>query len=125
VLRPELAFSVDARLREMDFGSWEGVAWSEIPRAAVDSWTQDLSTHRFGGKESANEVIQRVAAAWDEAQFMQTRAQGSGQGSKHVLWIAHSGVAQAATLLASGVREVREAGEWPTLSLKYGEWLTF
>jgi len=69
--------------------------------------------------------MQRVAAAWDEARVLQTQVQGSEHGTTNVVWIAHSGVAQAATLLARGVREVKEAGEWPTLSLKYGEWLTF
>ena len=32
---------VEARLRELDFGAWEGLAWSDIPRAALDAWAAD------------------------------------------------------------------------------------
>ncbi len=113
-LRPELHFQTDARLREMDFGSWEGTLWSDIPRAAVDAWTADFAQHRFGGRESASEVLARVAAAWDERDV-----------TSHTLWIAHSGIAQAATLLHQGVRQVIQAKDWPLSLLKCGEWLVF
>jgi alpha-ribazole phosphatase len=32
---------VDARLIEMDFGAWDGLAWDAIPRAALDAWAAD------------------------------------------------------------------------------------
>jgi alpha-ribazole phosphatase len=32
---------VDARLRELDFGSWEGMAWDSVPRVALDPWAAD------------------------------------------------------------------------------------
>ena len=111
-LRPDLCWRTDARLREMDFGSWEGVAWSDIPRAAIDAWTADFATHRFGGKESANEVLTRVAAAWDELHSV-----------GDTLWIAHSGVAQAASLLQQGMRHIAQAKDWPVTPLPYGEWM--
>ena len=113
-LRPDLHFQTDARLREMDFGHWEGVAWADIPRAAVDAWTADFAQHRFGGHESASEVLARVACAWDARDV-----------ATHTLWIAHSGVAQAATLLHQGIRQVAQAKDWPLSHLKYGEWLVF
>jgi len=113
-LRSDLHFSTDARLREMDFGHWEGVPWPDIPRAAVDAWTADFAQHRFGGKESANEVLTRVASVWDELQTM-----------GDTLWIAHAGVAQAATLLHRGLRRVERASDWPISDLKYGEWVRF
>jgi alpha-ribazole phosphatase len=113
-LRPDLGFATDARLREMDFGCWEGTLWADISRAAIDAWTADFATHRFGGKESANEVLARVAAAWDEL-----------PPTGDVLWITHSGVAQAAAVLRTGVRQVMRASEWPLANLAYGEWTTF
>jgi alpha-ribazole phosphatase len=113
-LRADLTFRADPRLREMDFGTWEGVAWADIPRAAVDAWTENFATHRFGGKESANEVLARVAGAWDELQT-----------GGDALWIAHSGVAQAATKLHQGIRHVEHANDWPVTTLKYGEWMLF
>jgi alpha-ribazole phosphatase len=113
-LRADLSFRTDPRLREMDFGIWEGVAWADIPRAAVDDWTTDFATHRFGGKESANEVLTRVAGAWEAL-----------QAAGDVLWIAHSGVAQAAGLLHQGIRHVAQAKDWPVTTLKYGAWTQF
>ena len=116
--RRDLHFSTDARLSEMDFGQWEGVAWADIPRAAVDAWTAEFASHRFGGKESANEVLQRVAAAWDALQ-------AAPPDNPHTLWISHCGVVQALLLLQKGVRHVQRAQDWPLAGLKYGEWTRF
>jgi alpha-ribazole phosphatase len=90
------------------------VAWADIPRAAVDAWTADFAQHRFGGKESANEVLARVASAWDAL-----------QAASGTLWITHSGVAQAATLLHKGIRHIARAEDWPVSRLQYGQWMTF
>lgn len=114
VLRGDLHFSTDARLREMDFGIWEGVAWSDIPRAAIDAWTADFAQHRFGGKESANEVLARVASAWDERHSFHD-----------TVWIAHAGIAQAASLLHQGTRHIARAADWPLSKLPYGGWVCF
>lgn len=111
-LRPDLPYTLDARLREMDFGAWEGVPWADIPKEAIDAWTADFAHHRFGSKESANEVLARVAAAWDAC---------APQGT--TLWIAHAGVAQAAALLQQGVRHVAQAKDWPSTPLPYGAWV--
>jgi alpha-ribazole phosphatase len=114
IMRTDLDFSTDPRLREMDFGTWEGVPWSDIPRSAVEAWTADFATHRFGGKESAKEVLARVAMAWDERPL-----------AGDTLWIAHAGVAQAATLLNQGIRHIEQAKDWPVISLQYGAYLHF
>ena len=120
-LRPDLSFSTDARLREMDFGSWEGVAWADIPRAAIDAWTADFANHRFGGMESANEVLQRVALAWDA---LQSQAPAPTEPApSDTVWICHSGVVQALHLLQQGVRKVGRSEDWPVASLGYGQWV--
>ncbi|RFO98708.1 phosphoglycerate kinase [Rhodoferax lacus] len=112
--RHDLHFTTDMRLREMDFGLWEGVAWTDIPRAAIDAWTADFAQHRFGGQESANEVLERVASAWDALHALHD-----------TLWIAHSGIAQAATLLHQGMRHISRAEDWPLSKLPYGGWVRF
>ncbi len=94
----------DERLAEMDFGHFEGLPWSDIPKADIDLWTVHFGTHRFGGVQSANEVLQRVAQALQESQAQQ---------SENVLWITHAGVIRAATLLARGVKQVDTAEQWP------------
>jgi alpha-ribazole phosphatase len=40
---------VDARLAEMDFGSWDGRAWADVPWAEVEAWSADLLHRRAGG----------------------------------------------------------------------------
>jgi alpha-ribazole phosphatase len=113
-IRPELKLQTDTRLREMDFGTWEGVAWDAIPLAAMQAWTDDFGEHRFGGVESANEVLARVADLWDVARQLPEE--------NHV-WITHAGVARATQLLSKGFRSVVSASQWPKDAPGYGEWL--
>ena len=110
-LRADGVFTIDARLAEMDFGIWEGVAWADIPRAAVDAWTADFANHQFGGKESVNAVLNRVGAAWD-----------ASPGA--TLWITHAGVVRAASLIATGQRRIERADQWPVTAPAYGGWVT-
>jgi alpha-ribazole phosphatase len=124
-LRGDLQFATDLRLAEMDFGQWEGVGWDQIPRAAMESWTADFGDHRFGGKESANEVIARVAEVWDAARGisrddMAVNSSGALQGE---IWITHAGVIRAAGLIASGRRTVTHATDWPADAPAYGAWI--
>lgn len=112
-IRPELKPQTDTRLREMDFGKWEGVAWDAIPLAAMQAWTDDFGAHRFGGMESANEVLARVADLWDAARQHPDEPQ---------VWISHAGVARAAQLLSKGIRSVDSANQWPTDAPSYGGW---
>jgi alpha-ribazole phosphatase len=111
-LRADLLARTDPRLREMDFGSWEGVAWDAIPQAALQAWTDDFGQHRFGGAESSNEVLARVVRVWDEDQV-----------EHDTVWITHAGVARAARLLADGVRTLTRADQWPFEAPGYGQWL--
>ena len=111
ILRPELHFLTDSRLREMDFGCWEGIAWDAIPQAYLQAWTDDFAAHRFGGIESASDVLTRVASAWDAYTDHATAA-----------WITHAGVARAAALLQAGVRKLSRADQWPQDAPAYGEW---
>jgi alpha-ribazole phosphatase len=112
-LRPDLAPEADPRLREMDFGTWEGRRWDAIDRGAFNAWTRDFARHRPGGGESVDGFIARVAAAWDE-----TLA-----GGRCTAWITHAGVIRAAVLLNSGVRAVSRADDWPRLAPAFGEWI--
>ena len=112
-IRPELKPQTEMRLREMDFGTWEGVSWDSIPLPAMQAWTDDFGAHRFGGVESANEVLARVADLWDAARQHPDEPQ---------VWITHAGVARATQLLSKGIRSVDSASQWPTDAPSYGEW---
>ena len=108
ILRSDLVWQNDARLAEMNFGQWEGVPWANIPRPAFDAWMQDFGWHRFGGVESVNEMLQRVAAAWDVR-----HADGD-------LWLTHAGVGRCVALLAQGQRQVAQAADWPQDGMALG-----
>jgi alpha-ribazole phosphatase len=115
-LRPDLTYKPDSRLVEMHFGVYEGVAWSDIPKAAVDAWTADFWSHRFGGQESVAQMMGRVAQVWDNC--LPALAAGRVQ-----VWITHAGVARAASLLAQGVRYVPSADLWPVAAPTFGQWV--
>lgn len=131
-IRPDCLFNsstyddsaTDLRLVEMDFGRFEGQPWAEISKAEVDAWTANFGNHRFGGNESANEVMQRVAQALQDSQAQLQalqQTQRAGQRVDDVLWITHAGVIRAATLLAQGVTQVETAEQWPREVPGFGE----
>lgn len=55
------AIDSEPRLREIDFGTWEGVAWDAIDRGALDQWAADLLHARPHGGESPAQAMARVA----------------------------------------------------------------
>jgi len=114
-LRPDLgAARVDIRLNEMDFGTWEMQPWAAVPQAAFDAWTADFAHHRFGGEESTQQVIERVASLIVELH---------GAGIREAAWVTHAGVIRAAHYLkAHGPREIASAGEWPREAAPQGGW---
>lgn len=82
--RPDLgAARIDVRLNEMDFGDWELKPWEHIPRDAFDAWMADFAHHRFGGAESSQQLLYRVAAAMADLR---------PAGSREVVWVTHAGV---------------------------------
>ncbi|MDF2466636.1 MAG: phosphoglycerate kinase [Ramlibacter sp.] len=115
-VRPDLApVRVDARLNEMNFGRWELQPWLAVPRAEFDVWLADFANHRFGGVESTQDVIDRVATALAD---LQASLGASGQA----VWITHAGVIRAAQYIAScGANPIPDAGQWPRWSAAPGE----
>lgn len=111
-LRPDLMIKRDARLVEMDFGCWEGQRWDTIPKEAFDAWTVDFGAHPFGGRESVDQLLQRVAAARAEAQ----------QQGRDAVWVTHAGVIRAMTLLGQGIERLERAEQWPQQAPGFGEW---
>jgi alpha-ribazole phosphatase len=110
--RPDLHFSADARLAEMDFGHWEGQHWDGIGRTAMNAWTQDFARHRPGDGESVSAFIARVASA-----LQATAASAAPQG----LWITHAGVIKAVRWLLANQGPLEHADQWPTDSVACGD----
>ena len=59
---PASALRFDARLAEMDFGSWEMRPWQAIARAEIDAWAADLAHYRPGDGENVLAMTARVHA---------------------------------------------------------------
>jgi alpha-ribazole phosphatase len=97
---------------EMNFGCREGQRWDAMPQAAFDDWMADFGKHRFGGQMSVHGFMQQVAGAWDDFRLQGVDA----------VWITHAGVIRAARLLASGVRQVTQAQQWPQAAPDFGGW---
>ena len=109
-LRPDLRATSDTRLVEMNFGSWEGWRWEGIPKAAINRWIAQFGTHRFGGRQSVQELVARVGAVWTE----------SRADSQPVAWVTHACVIRAALLLCAGTTRVGRNERWPRQPLEFG-----
>lgn len=114
-LRPDLgAARIDPRLNEMDFGTWELQRWDAVPRSAFDEWMADFAHHRFGGAESTQQLLYRVAAALGDLR---------PAASTDVVWITHAGVIRAVQhILGRGGPHIRDASEWPKDAPLPGGW---
>jgi alpha-ribazole phosphatase len=53
---------VDARLLELDFGTWEGRNWDAVPRDELDRWADDPLVFAPPGGETGAALIARVKA---------------------------------------------------------------
>jgi alpha-ribazole phosphatase len=100
----------DAALVEMDFGAWDGRAWADMPRAEFDRWMADFCGFSFGGGESLNALLARVAAwqppcalavghgGWITARVWCSSAQEKGQVPEPGTWPAPPGYGRATSI---------------------------
>lgn len=110
--RPDLQAQFDTRIAEMNFGSWEGRLWNDIPRQEFDGWLSEFDVAPAGGNgECTDDFMARVGDAYDGWRV-------SGQDAA---WVTHAGVMRAVILLHQGVRKVERASLWPTRSIALGE----
>ncbi len=86
-LVPARPVVIASELLELDFGSWEGSAWSDVPRAELDAWARDPWGYAPGGGESAQAVLSRFQA-WA------TRVRDEGHAV--VVAVTHAGVIRVA-----------------------------
>ncbi len=94
--------TVDDRLRELDFGQFEGRTYDEIEREHPEffrSWMETPTLIRFPGGESYAELRERVAAAVGYIVEANT--------DKTVALVTHGGVIRAALAVALGLPDDR------------------
>lgn len=109
----------DVRLRERHFGSWQDIAWSNIPQEQVMDAHEMLdnpSTYRPGNGETTSEVIHRVTQ-WLQENLMACEANESSR--LQAAMVAHSG---SITSLCGSMLGLHPR-EWTPFYLKPSEWL--
>ncbi len=74
---------IDIRLKEMNFGIWEGKPWADIKDEKYQYWIADFVNRAAPGGESLSDLDQRIQHFFEELQ-----AQNLGKA----LIVAHSGV---------------------------------
>ncbi len=94
----------DSRLREIDFGAWEGRRWEEIGRSPLDAWANDLLDYAPPGGESAAMLQKRVVACLSEL------------STNRVAVVTHAGPIRA--LLGHWLQ--LPVSRWSTIELAFG-----
>lgn len=94
----------DQRLAEISFGAWEGQAWEDIDRRAIDAWAADVLNFTPPGGES---VANLQARAIDFAKSLEI---------PRVALVSHAGVLRALI----GYWQKLQAEEWTRLSFDFG-----
>lgn len=87
--RDGLSVIQDLRLQEMNFGEWEGCAWSMLPRDQTDHWAEDPWDRAPPGGETFSEMFDRVTDALAAA-------------PPEALIVTHAGVIRAARMILGG-----------------------
>ncbi len=108
----QIPFTVDDNMKEIGFGDWEGKTPEEIlaeDSEALDHFYQDPVNNRPNGAEPLHTFSQRVWQAYQE--IMETH-----QG-KHVLVVAHAGVARAIT---ANILKMSLDDVYSRLKIEYG-----
>lgn len=111
ILRPNAIVQSDCRLNEFNFGVWEGVLWSDIPKAEIDAWVQSFPSYFFGGEECVQGFINRVKSMLYELRKVD-----------ELILITHAGVIRALHfLIHSDVETLNDANKWPKQVIGFGE----
>jgi alpha-ribazole phosphatase len=90
----------DARLVELDFGSWEGRAWIDIARAEVEAWAADPVGYRPGAGENVMQAATRIHA------FLASVRQC---GHESVIVVCHAGPIRLLQASRGGVSPAKAA----------------
>lgn len=98
--RHGVSLVLDDRLRELDFGAWEGRRWDAIPRAESDPWAADPMAVAPPGGETFAALLARVSAALAEA-------------PAGAVIVSHAGPIRAARMLAGASFETAFAEPVP------------
>ena len=111
----------DPRLRELDFGAWEGVAWDDVPRTALDRWAANLAGFAPPGGESGAALVARCRAAYAALPARGCQVVVSHGGPLRVLAALAAGTEVDLGVAAQAQGEVRVFVGWRRQGSKAGK----
>jgi alpha-ribazole phosphatase len=103
----------DARLAEMDFGRWEGLAWCDIERDQLDAWAADPMHYNGHGGESVAQLQTRVRAAFLE------HTQSAGELPS--LLVTHNGPIRCLLVAMQATQTMKAIDVMQVQGISYGE----
>ena len=113
--RLNISLEEEELLAEMDFGEWEGHLWEDIPKSAIDTWTEEFNDHPFGGGESTGQLLNRVWLLMENAK----------RRHEDQIWVTHAGVIKAVQfIMNNGEPYIKSAADWPRETTNFGDWIT-
>lgn len=77
-------FTIDYRLTDLNYGSWEMKEWTEIPAKEVDAWNADFVNYKIKNGETFLELYDRSVDFYEEIT--------SNTHSKNIVVITHANV---------------------------------
>lgn len=95
--RDRVTVRTDARLLEIDFGTWEGRCWDDVPGLELDAWATDTWQVRPGSGESLRSLWTRIAEF--RAECLTPASMGSATAT---LIVSHQGPLRALWAQANG-----------------------
>lgn len=99
----------DKRLMEMNFGSWELLAWNDIPLEEINPWMDNFVTVRVPNGESFEDLYQRVGEFYSE--LLQKK-------EDKIILFCHDGVMRS---ILSHYHKTQLKDAFSLYSIKYGE----
>lgn len=77
------AYQTDERIAELNFGTWEIKAWSDIPANEMNPWMEDFVNYRIPKGENFIDLQDRVVSFYEDL---------TSQNAEDVVIITHAGV---------------------------------
>jgi len=94
----------DAALLELDFGTWDGRPWQDIPQAEIDAWCEHFATHTPGGGEALQALLTRASAWVPTCQ---------AEGQENAVVVGHAGWMLARRWAHEHDQAPSRANQWP------------
>jgi len=106
-LSNNVTIQFENRLKELNFGDWEGIPWNKIQEDSLKNWSENFVTNKPPQGESLQELSNRVLSFWSTLDHINT----------NYVITAHDGVLRVilAHLLETPLNKAF------TLKINYGE----